>query len=158
MGTRCWDGTTSGVFGRSPVSERRVVMCLMACAVAAASGCAGPTLESRLACGDPRIRSAAVYELATVGGAEADVRLIHLLADEDEGVRFLAAAGLHRRTGRSFDFQAQGGLRARAAAIRRWAAWYVAEHPGDEDRFAALLTQLDVLDGGGADESTDRGS
>ena len=140
------------------MSERRVVVCLMACAVAVASGCAEPTLESRLAAADPRIRCAAVYELSTGVDPEADVRLIHLLADEDEGVRFLAAAGLHRRAGRSFDFQAQGGLRERAAAIRRWAAWYVAEHPGEEDRFTDLLTRLDALDGGGADEPADRGS
>jgi len=129
----------------------------IAAAVIATCGCAAPTLQERLGSDDPQVRCAAVHELS-VGHEATDVavRLIHMLADEDEGVRFLAAAGLHRVTGRRFDFQAQAGLRERAEAIGRWVDWYVAEHPGEEGRFEALSEMLNVLDVGGPKGSVDQ--
>lgn len=136
------------------MSYRLVTWWVLPAVLVAAHGCVAPTLEERLASEDPTVRVGAVYELAGEAGSEADVHLIHLLADEDEGVRFFAAACLGRRTGKRFDYQAQGSLRERAHSVRRWVDWYVAGHPGTEDKFTDLdgwLTALGV--GAGQAES-----
>ncbi|MBN2583141.1 MAG: HEAT repeat domain-containing protein [Planctomycetes bacterium] len=115
----------------------------------AAAGCdpvGGPTLEKRLVSDNPRERVGAVRELADSQDPESDIRLIHLLADQDEGVRFFAAAALHRRTEKRFDYQAEAPLRQREAAIARWIEWYCQEHPEAGPKFEGLLASMKTLD------------
>lgn len=127
--------------------QRYVLTCLacvsLACTVC---GCVKPlSIDERLASGDPRLRADAAHELGAAAYPEAEVRLIHLLADEDEGVRFFAAAALHRRTGERFGYLPQGDLGGRAAAVRRWVDWYIDGHPGTEDKFRDLNPWFDAL-------------
>jgi len=125
------------------VNRRCLLNCLWLAAACLLTGCAPPSLEARLSSEDPKVRVGAAVELAGGGPAGAqpadahrltpadvDAKLIHLLADEDEGVRFYAAAALYRRTGQRFDFQPQGSLRERAESIRRWIDWHATKYPG----------------------------
>lgn len=139
---------------------RLVNVIVLAVALAGAAGCemSKPPLEERLASGDPKLRGSAAVDLVTSERADATVRLIHLLADPDEGVRFFAGAALRRRTGQSFGFQAQGPLRERAEAIQHWIDWYVAAHPGSDEQFADLAPVLALLDGSAEASSTVRGA
>ena len=126
---------------------RYTMMWLTLAAAATMAGCARPTIEQRLASDDPKIRLGAVYELASVPGSGADVRLIHELADEDEAVRLFAAAALRRRNGCQSGFMAEGRRAERAAAIRRWIDWCAETYPDTKDGFADLRASLDAFEG-----------
>jgi HEAT repeat protein len=104
------------------------------------AGCVEPTLEERLASTDPKARVGAVFDLAgeAMPDAEATAHLIHLLADEDEGVRLFAAAALRRRTGQRYGFLPSVCPRHRAAAIHKWIDWHSGTYPQTTDRFADL--------------------
>ncbi len=108
------------------------------------AGCVVP-LEERLESERPRERVGAVYELAQRGDANAVRRMIPLLVDDDEGVRFYAAVALRRATGKDFGYRAQGPLAERARVVRRWVDWFVAEHPESEAGFEPLRETLRAM-------------
>jgi hypothetical protein len=98
--------------------------------------------RQKLASQDPQIRVAAVCDLANHPAPDSQILLIQTLADQDEGVRFYAAAALHRLTGKRFDFEVQGDPRQRREAILRWVDWYTSEHPDAAGQFEALRSRL----------------
>lgn len=102
------------------------------------SGCAPAPLAERLASDDPQVRVGAVYELQSVPGASTDVRLIHLLADEDASVRLFASTALAKRTGQRFDYLPAAPLADRAAAIARWIQWCETKYPETGEQFDDL--------------------
>ena len=124
-----------------------ILLLSLAAALAGCTGGGKPPIEERLASGDPKDRASAAYDLAKEPAPEADVRLIHLLADEDEAVRFFAAKALKDRTGERFDFQSEAALAERAASIRQWIAWAEATYPTTQGRFDELRGQIAGLEG-----------
>jgi hypothetical protein len=115
---------------------------LLATVAVGCDGAAGRNVERRLASERPQDRAGAVASLVQGRHPDDMVHLIHLLADPDEGVRFFAAAGLHRRTGERFGYSPEAPLRERETAIAEWVRWYCREHPEAGPRFEALLAGL----------------
>ena len=70
-------------------------------------------------------------------------RLIRLLEDDDEGVRFYASAALYRRSGERFGYVAQGRPDERAAAIRKAIVWHNEKYPQCADNLDDLVEKLD---------------
>ena len=70
----------------------------------------------------PRTQTAAIARIAREGDASMAGYLIRLLESEDESVRFMAAAALHRLTGidRGFHFADADRRRAIVAEWHRW--------------------------------------
>jgi len=114
------------------------------------AGCERPTLRARLASDDPKVRIGAIFDLTSAPAGDAEAQLIYLLADEDEGVRFFAAAALYRRTGERLGFEAQGRLRDRIEAIERWIGWHAETYPNSGPLFDDLKRDLDSVLGGSA--------
>jgi hypothetical protein len=111
------------------------------------SGCAPATLEERLASSDPKVRVGAAYELEKVPGGDSDVRLIHLLMDEDAAVRLFSSIALKKRHDRGFGFLAEGPLADRAAAVRKWIAWCEETLPATRGRFDDMNGRLEAIEG-----------
>lgn len=124
---------------------------LLLVVLVSACGCV-PPLQDRLASEDPKVRAAAVYEVCQADGQGAERALIRLLADEDEGVRFFASAGLYRLTGQRLSYEAQGRLGERAESIGRWVTWYATKYPDDKDGCEDLKR---LLESPGAEEPQD---
>jgi len=74
----------------------------------------------------PRQQAAMMARIAREGKGSLAGELIRLLEDEDEGVRFMAAASLHKLTGidRGFHF---AEAEKRQAIVAEWHRWYEAE-------------------------------
>jgi hypothetical protein len=140
------------------VIYRRVTIWLLLAALFAVSGCL-PKIEAplaqRLVSEDPQTRVGAAVDLADEPQGEADGQLVRLLADQDEAVRFYASAALKRRTGQRFDYQSQGTLLERAAAVRKWIAWCEKTYPETEGQFSGLEKRLDVIERCADDETCD---
>ncbi|HOI55787.1 MAG TPA: hypothetical protein PLP01_11100 [Phycisphaerae bacterium] len=103
-------------------------------------------IEQRLASEEPQDRAGAARDLAQSNAPDTDIRLIHLLADQDEAVRFFAAAALHRRTGERFGYRAEAPLREREGAIAQYVQWYCQKHPDAGPRFEGLMAGMKTLE------------
>ena len=96
-----------------------------------AGGCLSDAQARRvLRTDDPRSQTAMLARIAREGRASLTGDLIRLLEAEDQGVRFMAAAALHKLTDidRGFHF-AEGNKRK--AIVAEWRRWYETEtgHP-----------------------------
>jgi len=130
------------------MSRGSVAVLLTLLAVAPAGGCfrlGSPSLQERLASKNPRLRVSAAHQLSDSDHPEAEVKLIHLLADRDQGVRFFAAASLRKRTGKRMGYNAELPLRRREEAISKWVDWYCASHPDSRQKFQELLSSFRTL-------------
>lgn len=87
-----------------------------------ATGCAAgrENLCRRLYAENPRVQVAAIAEVIRTGDRQMAGMLVPLLDSDDEGVRFVAAAGVHRLAGDCLDFcyPALGKRRAALARLR----------------------------------------
>jgi len=79
----------------------------------------------RLRTDDPRIQAATIARIVRENDATMAGELIDLLESEDEGVRFMAATGLHKLTGtdRGFHFANQ---EKRKQIVAEWRSWWQA--------------------------------
>jgi len=92
-----------------------------------AAGCVSrQEMVNRLRSDNPRSQTAAIARVVRQRDASLAGELVRLLESEDEGVRFMAAAGLHRLTGidRGFHF---AGPERRQAIIAEWRRWWETE-------------------------------
>jgi len=98
---------------------------LAAVAVAGIAGCAydHTAALTRLRENNPRVQTATMYEVEAAGDQSMIPELINLLESEDEGVRFMAAATLHRLTGQHFGFQF-ARENERGEIIAKWRTWW----------------------------------
>jgi len=97
-------------------------------AALAAAGCAYDhhAALGRLRANNPREQTAAIGEVVAADDRAMIPKLFDLLKSEDEGVRFMASAALHRMTGQDFGFQfAKEG--ERGAIIAKWRRWWEAQ-------------------------------
>jgi hypothetical protein len=128
----------------------RLTGTLLTICVLSVSGCARdmetPPSVSLLSHDDPRVRVSGIYESRDVPGADMDVRLIHLLVDEDLSVRTFASASLVRRTGQRFGYLPAAPLAERAASVRQWVQWSAAKYPGSAGRLDDLREWLKNFD------------
>jgi len=74
----------------------------------------------------PRQQAAMMARIAREGKVSLAGELIRLLEAEDEGVRFMAAASLHRLTGIDRGFHFAKGEKRRAI-VAEWRRWYETE-------------------------------
>jgi hypothetical protein len=96
----------------------------------AAGGCySHDAALARLREDNPRGQTATIAEVVRARDTAMAGELIDLLDSRDEGVRFMAAAGLHRLTGRNFGECFAGGDE-RKAVIARWRQWWEAQQQG----------------------------
>jgi len=109
---------------------------------AALAGCSEPPAKTRLASREPLVRVAAVHDLGSQNTPENVRLLIGALLDEDDGVRFYAAAALFRLTGQRFGYEPQAAPPERIKAIGRWIDWYVGKHPESAAEFNTLRARL----------------
>lgn len=88
-------------------------------------------IEPHFASPQPRVRARAAYAAGRLGVPAAVDKLIHMLADEDEEVRFEASSAVWRLTGMDFDYDPYGpeDERARDARIMR-DTWEKSDHRG----------------------------
>ena len=95
----------------------------------ALSGCAAGRQDviSRLRTDNPRVQTATIAEVVRSGDKTMAGELIDLLDSPDDGVRFMAAAGLHRLTGREVDRRIANPDK-RPAIVAAWRQWW--EHEG----------------------------
>lgn len=101
---------------------------LIAVAVSAlAMGCLDREVAvKRLHADNPRVQAATIAWVVREGDRSMAGELIELLKSDDEGVRFMAAAGLHQLTGRQTNFHfAKEDERQRI--IAEWLQWWQAE-------------------------------
>ena len=103
------------------------------------------------------MRVSAAHELSDSDHPEAEVKLIHLLADKDQGVRFFAAASLRKRTGQRMGYNAELPLRQREEAISKWIDWYCESHPDSPHKFQELLSSFRTLQQPGKDAPRTQG-
>lgn len=124
----------------------RLTETLLAIGVLSLSGCVRdtgtPSFVSLLSSDDPRVRVSGIYESHSVSGEDVDVRLIHLLVDEDVSVRTFASAALARRTGQRFGYLPAAPLAERAAAVRQWVQWCTEKYPESGSRLDDLRAWL----------------
>lgn len=83
----------------------------------------------RLRADNPRDQAAAIAEAARAGDRSMVPELIGLLDAQDEGVRFMAAAGLHRLTGQDFGSHF-ARPEERQEVIAKWRRWWQAQQAG----------------------------
>ena len=83
----------------------------------------------RLQTGDPRIQATTIARIVRENDATMAGELIDLLESEDEGVRFMAATGLHKLTGtdRGFHFAKE---EKRKQIVAEWRSWWQAAGGG----------------------------
>jgi hypothetical protein len=125
--------------GECRAVNHRLPQVIVTLAVALALvGCQPAPPAERLGSDDPQVRVGAVYDLTQVPGAEADVRLIHRLADEDTAVRLFASTALAKRTGQRFGYLPAAPLAERAASIRQWVRWCETTYPETSGQFEDL--------------------
>ena len=89
----------------------------------------------RLRTDNPRVQAATVARVVRDGDASMTGELIDLLESEDEGVRFMAATGLHKLTGtdRGFHFAKP---EERQKIVVEWRRWWQAASGGSAGRQA----------------------
>jgi len=119
---------------------------LLAVATAGCDPAGRGGIERRLASEQPQERASAARDLVQSNAPDTDIRLIHLLADPDEGGRFFAAAALYRRTGERFGYKAEAPLREREASIAQYVQWYCQKHPDAAPQFEGLMAGMKTLD------------
>jgi hypothetical protein len=85
----------------------------------------------RLRTGEPRVQTEAIAQVVRAEDKALVGELIELLGSTDEGVRFMAAAGLRRLTGIDRGFQT-APPEQRGAIIEQWRQWWHAQ-PGRAD-------------------------
>lgn len=95
--------------------------------VALTAGCMGreATLQ-RLREDNPRVQTAAIARVVREGDHSMTGELIKLLDSEDEGVRFMAASGLHQLTGRTTRYHF-AKPEERQRLIAEWRQWWEQE-------------------------------
>jgi len=83
----------------------------------------------RLQADHPRVQSDTIAAVANARDRSMIGELINLLESEDEGVRFMAATGLHKLTGtdRGFHFANQ---EKRKQIVAEWRSWWQAAGGG----------------------------
>lgn len=94
-----------------------------------AAGC-GPSREEtlkQLRTDNPRVQTDTIARVALAGDKSMAGELFNLLDSEDDGVRFMAAVGLHRLTGRSSGIIFITEPEKRAACVKEWRQWWEAE-------------------------------
>lgn len=98
-------------------------------AIMGMSGCAvgRASLAKRLHAESPRVQVEAIAEVVRTGDRTHVPDLIDLLESGDEGVRFTAAAALHRLTGQDFGTQFARTDEERAIGVARWRQWWQAQ-------------------------------
>jgi hypothetical protein len=89
------------------------------------------TMRQRLHEDNPRVQTATIAQVVRAGDRTFVPELIPLLESEDEGVRFCAAAALHKLTGQDFGFHFATTAEERGQIIGRWRAWWEAEGEAD---------------------------
>jgi len=107
----------------------RSLLALAACVLA--GGCLSDDQARRVLRKDePRAQAAMLARIAREGRASLTGDLIRLLEAEDQGVRFMAAAALHKLTDIDRGFHFARGEK-RQAVLTEWHQWYEAEtgHP-----------------------------
>jgi HEAT repeat protein len=117
-----------GTESRQAASTVNRVLAILAVALSAcAAGCySHDAAVSRLREDDPRVQTATIAEVVRAGDKAAIGELIDLLGTRDEGVRFMAAAGLHQLTGRKCrDHFAND--EERKATVAQWRQWWETE-------------------------------
>lgn len=94
------------------------------------AGCAGrrETLLARLRTDDPCVQTAAIAEVITHKDRSMAGELIALAQSDDDGVRFMAASGLHALTGKETNFH-HANSAERQRIIQEWRAWWEKEGP-----------------------------
>jgi len=92
------------------------------------AGCAAGRNETllRLRTDNPRVQAAAIAEVVRAKDLSMAGELVNLLESQDEGVRFMAAAGLHKLTGRDPGFHFADAEK-RQAIVAEWRAWWAKE-------------------------------
>ncbi len=96
---------------------------------------------------NPRVRAGAVCAMADCDQQRSAAQLIRMLDDDDEGVRFYAAAALYRRAGDRFGYEAQAEPSVRAEGIRRAIEWHKATYPDSAGELDDLAEHLDDVYG-----------
>ena len=99
---------------------------------ALAAGCAAgrEDVVTRLRTDDPRVQTATIAEVVRANDKTMVGELINLLDSPDDGVRFMAAAGLHHLTGREVDRRIANPDK-RAAVVNEWRQWWEKEGRAD---------------------------
>jgi hypothetical protein len=78
----------------------------------------------RLRADNPRVQAATIAQAVRSGDKTLAGELIGLLDAQDEGVRFMALAGLHRLTDKNFGPVFTEDVEKHAAAVRAWRQWW----------------------------------
>jgi HEAT repeat protein len=105
-------------------------ICLLALSALAAGCTSREVTLQRLRTDNPRVQAATIAQVARAGDRSMVPELIDLLDAQDEGVRFMAAAGLHQVTGQ--DFGSHFARRdERQAVIDKWRQWWEAQQKAD---------------------------
>ena len=100
-----------------------------------AGGCAlgrEATLQ-RLRTDNPRVQTEAIADVVRDNDRSMTGELIDLLESQDEGVRFMAAAGLRRLTGKDLGFQ-RADAEKRKAIVAEYRAWWAQEGGGKAEQ------------------------
>ena len=102
------------------VMRRTGLLALLLAALTAGCATGRENLCRRLYTDNPRVQVAAIAEVIRTGDRQMAGMLVPLLDSDDEGVRFLAATGVHRLAGDCLDFcyPELGKRRATAARLR----------------------------------------
>jgi len=116
-------------FADLPLSGRGRTAALLAAAVLLLAGCVPDreTMQRRLREDNPRMQTATIAQVVRAGDRTLVPELINLLESEDEGVRFVAAAALHKLTGQNFGFHFATTAEERQQIIGRWRTWWEAQ-------------------------------
>jgi len=103
-----------------PVMRRMKLFALVVAALAAGCAAKREDLYRRLYTDNPRVQTAAIAEVIRSRDPQMAGTLVPLLESDDEGVRFLAATGIHRLAGDCLDhcYPALGRRSAMIARLR----------------------------------------
>ena len=107
----------------------RVTIASVVLLAALTAGCLSGRQETltRLRTDNPRVQTWAIDDVIRSGDKTLVVELIRLLDSDDEAVRFMAAAGLHRLTGHDVKSRGTARPEQRAKSIEEWGQWWEAE-------------------------------
>jgi len=82
---------------------------------------------AQLRADNPRVQCDTIAQVARDNDKTMVPELIDLMDSPDEGVRFVADAGLHRLTGKSFGRPCEKDPEKRAASVKQWRQWWETE-------------------------------
>lgn len=119
------------------------LMLILIVAPAVAAGCAPSSASPSPSADDPCLRAGICPRYATCDRQESAEKLIRMLDDDDQAVRFYASAALFRRSGERFEYQPQDTPARRAAAIRRAIQWHNQNYPQAAHRLDDLDEKLE---------------